>query len=420
MSVSLENKGSEKYIRYTKNNQLQSYTGDVSVLSGDIDHARQLISAFAVVVEKSKPVYPTYSSTQQASDFIKGKVADISIDAKTISQKIDFGDGGSKATLIIGESDSKGKVTKHQYDFYMSDVDKSGINLKVSGKKVMVIVATANKVKLVKYVKDDVPQSYQGDVEILSPDIETARTMVDAFTYAAKTSKSARPKWNSVTEVVNFLTAAIKGEALGTDKYELSFEADLTEPWEAIYHQKRIDAKGAETAGAFLFYPFILDTNNIKVESSGKYLAVTAPVKEKKSFVKKLKGELSQGFTSELEIMAFDAKQAKEIALALKYFAGNYKPKPKDWNDKAKAMNFVKETVGNFSNDNKEVKQKLELVNNDPCKLTLTVTTTDDKGKTLEEIYEFSLSDMNKLMVDYKISSNNVYVTMVSRTKRNS
>jgi HSP20 family molecular chaperone IbpA len=417
LSVSIENRGSEKYIRYTKNNQLQSYAGDVSVLSGDIDHARQLIAAFTAAVEKTKPVYPSYSSAQQASDFVKGKVADISIDAKTITQKIEFGDGGSKATLVVGESDSKGKVTKHQYEFYLSDVDKSGINFKVSGKKVMVMVSTANKVKLVKCVKDDVPQSYQGDVEILSPDIETARTMVDAFAYAAKTSKAGRPKWNSVTEVVNFLTAAIKGEALGTDKYELSFEADLTEPWEAIYHYKRIDAKGAETEGAFLFYPFMLDTNNIKVESSGKYLAVTAPVKEKKSFVKKLKGELSQGFTSELEIMAFDAKQAKEIALALRYFAGNYTPKAKDWSDKAKAMNFVKETVGNFSNASKEVKQKLELVNNDPCKVTLTINTTDDKGKTLEEIYEFSLSDMNKLMVDYKISSNNVYVTMVCKNK---
>jgi hypothetical protein len=418
LSVVLQTKGSDNYIKYTKNNQPQSYNNDVSVLSGDIDHARQLISAFTVAVEMSKPVYPTYSSVQQAADFIKSKVADITVDSKTFTQSIDYGAGGGvKTTLIVGEPDSKGKVVKNQYEFYLPDVERGSINFKVSGKKVLVVFVTVNKVKLIKYTKDEIAQNYQGDIEILCPDIETARGLVDAFTYAVKSAGFSRLKWSSVTEVVNFLTGAVKGEALGADKYELSIEADLTEPWEAIYHQKKTDAKGVTTEGAFLFYPFMLDTNSIKVEASGKYLTVTAGVKEKKSFVKKLKGEVSQGFTSELEIMAFDAKQARDIAQALKYFAGNYIPKPKDWSDKAKAMAFVKETVGNFSNANKEVKQKLELVNNEPCKVNLTITTTDDKGKTLEEIYEFSLSDMNKLMVDYKISSNNVFVTMTCKNK---
>jgi hypothetical protein len=115
--------------------------------------------------------------------------------------------------------------------------------------------------------------------------------------------------------------------------------------------------------------------------------------------------------------MTIDAKQAKDIVEALKYIANNGKPKDKTYSDKQGAINFVISQVGDFKGAGKEVKQKLEMVNNEPCKLNLTVTTADDKGKTTEEIYEFSLSDLNKLMVDFKVNGKNISVVLVTKGK---
>lgn len=418
LSVQIETKGGNKWVRYTKNNALQNYTSDLSVLSDDIDHARQLILAFTAATEKSKPAFTAYTSTQQATDYIKNNVSDQTIDTKTMAQRIEFNTtAGTKTTLVVNESDGKGKSVNNQYDFYLVDIDKNTVNFKVSGKKVLLVLGTTNKVKLVKYQKDNVPQSFQYDLEIVCPDIEIARGMIDAFNFAVKNSEVPPAKWGSVTEVVNSLQAAVYGETVGTDKYDLKLEADLTEPFQTVYAEKHTDVKGITTEGSFVFYPFMLDPNAIKIEAEGKYLKVSALVKNKKAFIKKMKGEIAQGFDTELEILAFDAKQARDIVEALKYFAANFSPKEKDWSDKAKAMNFVKETVGNFSNANKEVKQTLDLVGSDPCKVNLTITTADDKGKTTEEIFEFSLADMNKLMVEYKVKSNNVYVVLVCKNK---
>ena len=55
-----------------------------------------------------------------------------------------------------------------------------------------------------------------------------------------------------------------------------------------------------------------------------------------------------------------------------------------------------------MKSEGKEVKQKIELINNDPCRISLTISSTDDKGKTTDEIYEFALSDMNKLTGRFK------------------
>ena len=68
-------------------------------------------------------------------------------------------------------------------------------------------------------------------------------------------------------------------------------------------------------------------------------------------------------------------------------------------------------------NDGKNAKQKISLTNNDPCKISFAVTTADDKGKTTDEIYEFSLSDINKIMVDYKVSGKTILVTLECKNK---
>ena len=125
-------------------------------------------------------------------------------------------------------------------------------------------------------------------------------------------------------------------------------------------------------------------------------------VNSKKSFVKVFKEGKQQAFDDVIEIMAFDARQAQDIAEAIKYLAGNGKPKDKVWSDKQSVMKFITENVGDMKSEGKEVKQKIELTNNDPCRISLTVSSIDDKGKTTDEIYEFALTDMNKLHGRFK------------------
>ena len=165
------------------------------------------------------------------------------------------------------------------------------------------------------------------------------------------------------------------------------------------------------------FYPYMLDPGTVKIGSSGKYLNVGASVNTKKSFVKVFKEGKQQAFGDGIEIMAFDARQAQDIAEAIKYLASNGKPKDKVWSDKQSAIKFIMENVGDLKSEGKDVKQKIELTNNDPCKISLTVSSIDDKGKTTDAIYEFALPDMNKLIVDLKVSGKNVEVTLSCKNK---
>src|SRR5664280_1262204 len=69
LSVSLETKGNDHYIKYTKNNEQQSYVNAFEIVAEDIDQARDIIAALSTAIEKSKSVMPDFSSLQKSLDF---------------------------------------------------------------------------------------------------------------------------------------------------------------------------------------------------------------------------------------------------------------------------------------------------------------------------------------------------------------
>jgi hypothetical protein len=418
LSVSVETKGNEHYIKYTKNNEQQSFDNEFEIIAEDIDQARNIIAAFSTAIEKSKSVIPDFGSLQKSLDFITKNTTELTLEKKTLSQKINFTPGnGTKSIFTYAEPDSKGKSIEERYEFYLSDIDANSLNFKVSGKKITIVSISKNKTKFIKYYKDNALQDFQNEVDILTTDIETSREMVEAFKAAIKSSETQPATWKNIGDAITYLTSTIKGETIGTDIFKLDFSSVSTEPLNVKYVQGKTDAKGISGEQSFEFYPYMLDPGTVKIGSSGKYLNVEASVNNKKAFVKVFKEGKQQAFDDGIEIMAFDAKQAQDIAEAIKYLAGNGKPKDKAWADKQSAMKFITENVGDLKSEGTEVKQKIDFTNNDPCKISLTVSITDDKGKTTDEIYEFALSDMNKLMVDFKVSGKNVEVTLSCKNK---
>jgi len=418
LSVSVETKGNDHYIKYTKNNEQQSFRNDFEIIAEDIDQARNIIAAFSTANEKGKSVIPDFGSLQRSLDFITKNITELTLEKKTVSQKINFIQGNTtKGIFIYSESDSKGKLVENRYEFYLNDLDANSLNFKVNGEKIIIVSTSKNKTKFIKYYKDNVLQDYQNEINILTTDIETSREMVEAFKSAIKNSEIQPAAWKNISEAITFLTNTITGETIGPDMYKLNFSSLSTDPLNVKYVQGKTDAKGILVEQSVEFYPYMLDPGTVKIGSAGKYLNVEASVNGKKSFVKVFKEGKQQAFDDGIEIMAFDAKQALDIAEAIKYLASTGKPKDKVWGDKQSVIKFITENVGDLKSEGKELKQKIDLTNNDLCRISFTRSSIDDKGKTTDEIFEFTLTDMNKQMVDFKVSGKRVEVSLTCKNK---
>ncbi len=418
LSVSVETNGNKPYIKYTKNNEQQSYGNDFEIVTDDVDQARNIIAAFSTAIDKSKMVIPDFGTLQKSLDFITKNTSDLTLEKKTLKQAINFTPGnGTKSSFTYAEPDSKGKLIEERYEFYLNDLDTGNLNFKVSGKKISIVCLSKNKTKFIKYYKDNALQDFQNEIGILTSDIETSREMVEAFKSAIRGSVTKPATWKNSGEAIDYLSKSLTGETIGPDIYKLNFSPISDEPLNVRYVQGKTDSKGVMAEGSFEFYPYMLDPGTVKIGSGGKYLTIEVSVNGKKLFVKTFKDGRQQAFDDKIELLAFDSRQAQEIAEAIKYIAGNGKPKDKVWSDKQSVIKFITENVGDIKGEGKELKQKIGLVNNDPCRISYTVSSTDDKGKTIDEIYEFTLTDMNKALVDLKVSGKKIEVTIPCKNK---
>ena len=359
LSVSVETKGNERYIKYSKNNEQQSFVNNFEIVAEDIDQARNIISAFSSAIEKSKPILPDFGSLQKSLDFISKNTVDLTLDKKTLSQKIVFTPGnGTKSIFTYAEPDSKGKSVEG-YEFYLGDIDAGSLSFKVNGKKIEIVCISKNKTKFIKYYKDNILQDFQNEVDILTSDIESSREMTEAFKSAIKSSETQPASWKNIDAAISYLTKTIVGETIGTDIYKLSLSSISPDPLDVKYAEDKTDAKGVMVEQSFEFYPYMLNPATVKIGSSGKFLNIEASVNSKKQFIKVFKDGKQQAFDDGIEIMAFDARQAQDIAEAIKYLAGNSKPKDKVWSDKQSAIQFIMGNVGDLKTEGKEVKQKI-------------------------------------------------------------
>ncbi len=418
LSVYLEIKGNEPYIKYTRNGEEQNYEKNLEIYAEDSEQAHNIIDALAAAAEKSRAVMPDFGSLQKSLDFIAKHTADITLEKKTLNQKISFVPGdGTKTVFTSIEPDSKGKPVEERYEFYLSDIDTAGPAFKVSGRKIILIPSTRSKAKFIKYYKDNELQDFQNEIQILMEGIDETHEMNGAFKSAIKQSAVQLPVWKNTDEAIKYINGSVKGETLGSDVYKLTFSALSADPLNVSYKQEKTDSKGSATEQSFEFYPYMLDPGTVKVNSSGKYLNIEAFAGGKEPFIKVYKDGRQQAYDNDISIMAFDSRQAQTIAEALKYIAANSKPKAKVWADRQSAMKFIADNVVELKNDEQDMKQKVEAADSDPCKITYTVSSSDSKGKTTEEIYEFNLPDMNGQAVDLKVRGKDVNIVLACKTK---
>lgn len=418
LTVSIGTKGSEKYICHTKNGELQNYCSDFEIMTNDIEQAQGIITAFTSAISLAKAISPEINSLDEALSFIRSGTVDGTFENKKIKQSFEFTGGkGTKTDFISIESDGQGKTTERHFEFYMEDIEPGSIVMKISGKKVMLQWNIRNKMKFVKESKDKVLQGFQNDFEMMSLTIESARGLIEAFKSAAKLSATKPENWESPDDALQFISGQICSMSVGTDNYTQSIVAGNSPLYYTKYIKTKTDSKGTSIEERLEFYPYLLDPASFTISSSGKWLTVKGQVMNKKSYIKVYKNDQQQNFDSEFELMANDSKQAKDIMEALKYIASNAKSVGHDFTDKDMAMTYVIENVGELKVSDKGLKQKITLTDNDPCKVVFTRNSTDASNKSTEEIFELSLSDMNKLIVELKVTSKNVEVILTCKNR---
>ena len=403
MKVKLAIKGNQNFIKVTKNNEPQSYDKDIEIVFDDLDKARNTINALNSAIANTKPVLPTFKSKKEALEKIGIWISKSNAGTNQYVQSFAFDAANpDKLTIILNITEAKGKAEESKFEFYTFDADANLVGVSASGKDAQITLKIKGKVKYIQVFKNNIQQSYDDQIVLHTPDIESARQAAEAFRYIVNNSEYKSQTFKSVSEALNLLKNGISNVTSGATQINQTFEYSSGEPYLLTLKTVKTDSKGASTEESFSFYPYILDSKSSKVFISGKTISLVVKGKDKTKLIRSSKNGEIQNYVGEVEIQFSDILKARDAFSSISNIIDKSAPKAKTWSTKTTAAAFATSGIKDLSIGKTQIKQKMEIVGSDACKFNYNFITVDEKGVSKEEIFEFSMIDINKkkLIID--------------------
>jgi hypothetical protein len=179
--IELSTKAGNKFIKYTSNDVLKSYTSKFKIFFSKVEDAIVAQNVLVKMIE--------LSATDKENKFVKGSkasmaqklqeiVGEVAVGDKTFQQELNIKEDGKvlefKNTIVTKKS-SKEKL----YEVNTADLKDKSVKIKTTGKNVTVIVKTVHLEKIIKYYENGTSKSYQNTITIQASDIENARQIAN-------------------------------------------------------------------------------------------------------------------------------------------------------------------------------------------------------------------------------------------------
>jgi hypothetical protein len=284
--VSFETEKRKRYIRYTKEGELQNFESSIEVGVDEVDLARDLSTVLSALIEEANQKLPeqllTFEGLVAAQDFLMEKQWKTTIGEDTYSQTFK---GDCFTTLTVDESSAKGENKVQEYTFEFAHINPDDLDIEVSGQSIYLKLQVNDRQRWIGHTENGEQQNYENSVEFIAPDIETARQLQKAFE-ATIAGCSDLLKESTESFVPEQAAAWLAGQTknVKTRNYDVQqeLELDAEDPCKATFTLTQSTDKRSEQS-VFEFNWMDLDKEKTEINVSGTevYLEFTTKNREK-------------------------------------------------------------------------------------------------------------------------------------------
>ncbi len=359
---------------------------------------------------------PTGAAAQGNILWLQDFTGDMVIGNDTYRYEFATVDGNDcKVEFRESVTDKKGSVESRSWIFYLSDIDPEGINFRTRGKYVETTLETRNSQKFITCYEDGALDEYTDEVSLRMTEVDVTRKLIDLLKSHIGSCTETETSWDDREAAFGWLTENI-GKAMDDDvQWEQQFSRG-DKPYLAKLSSRSVDAKGNEEAFEYQFDLSDINPASVKLEVSGKSLAVAVPVRDGKDYIE-VNGPDGREYTDELMIYADDIEMARQTVNAMYYVTAGTVPERQTWDSYLGALGFVQENLGEVRSGDELFQPVLEYTDNPAGIVNLTITGTEDDGETEETGYSFYLADMSPQPV-LEVSRNMITIEMETRDDR--
>ena len=410
VEVNIFMKSKQKMVIFSKDGQFNSYVSKLKVFANDADSGKMLEKLFKQAAKQAKE-FPSSCPADAATGYqwLSDNVTDFTVgeDVKEQSLKID-------GPMLDYHLVTKGKKDKaERWNFNLADLNKRSVQLKIKSKAFFVEAKTKRNLKYIFYQKEESKPSYTNKIKFYTASFEQAKCLLNVLKSVIEDSekkvKANIPQYATAQQALDALakaTGVVEGE-----KYKMIQE--LKPSCATTLTQNETKGSSSAKDKSFKFNFLDLKPKRTEIGIKGNLVVLKLSTGKSKLIQAYKDGELGS-YTNKLTLVAPDIESAKLMKVATIAAIEQCATE-----EGFKAFGTAKENLDWLAKLLKKQvvldhEQRLEAGEGD-CKWKF-VSIKSGK-KQLEEMYEFSLEDLDAKKVKWVISGKKLSIQINTKYK---
>ncbi len=413
LEIKLKTIGDKKLIKHTQNGKRLPYVSGVTILTADIDLARNLIIAFQTAISKFEKPKKEFSSIANTLAFVDSKVMDIKEKNEAIQQNLKSDTSGLfKSVYTKITTSSKGNTKEENYTFFWEHIDPNFIEIDISGKNLYLVLKSKGNKKYISHIKDGKKQALTNEVKIEFTNLATAREIINALKYSIPLSKAEIPEFSYRMQAINWLKENI-GKISENEEDQL-FEIVNSK---FILNVSPSGSKGKIKQMSYEFYPFTLGEDLAQIEIKSKKIILKLGVNHKNKYVKYIENGALKSYSSEVPILCRDIIEAEIMKAAFIYII-QQTPELGEFSSTAQALAYLKSNIGKVEIPGITFNQSISNKSNDKDILLFSFDEVSAKGKAESRLYEFNPGYLSPEQIKLNVKGKELFIEVFTREKQ--
>ena len=396
-----------------------SYQPNLIMYGLNADNGRDLENAIeeaipdAEILEKERL---SLSSFEEHLKWLKDNVGNVNLPKEEVGQEINT--QPERPDFIVLEQTLGSK--KKRFEFNLSVLNPNSVNYKISGEEFLIEVGTKKGVAGIKHFENDELQGYTDQVLFYANSLANGKSLHRVLKGVVPLAESkfdeTEPDFSKISLALDYINS--KTGHVESDGMTTAQNLVLKDHMATLITKENEGDKNEEHE--YIFNLTDINKNGISIKEKRTRLFLVLNTNKGKAFIgHRMNGEI-ENFEKELLIYFDSYEDALRGKIALQAIMDNFEnSESKNENlsaiDLNGALSLLKKEVNQITGTDHQIEQHIELLESEESSFKFTKIESDSK-KSTEVVYEFSIKDLNKQLLDVEVSGKRAWAEIGTKS----
>ena len=396
-----------------------SYQPNLIMYGLNADNGRDLENAIeeaipdAEILEKERL---SLSSFEEHLKWLKDNVGNVNLPKEEVGQEINT--QPERPDFIVLEQTLGSK--KKRFEFNLSVLNPNSVNYKISGEEFLIEVGTKKGVAGIKHFENDELQGYTDQVLFYANSLANGKSLHRVLKGVVPLAESkfdeTEPDFSKISLALDYINS--KTGHVESDGMTTAQNLVLKDHMATLITKENEGDKNEEHE--YIFNLTDINKNGISIKEKRTRLFLVLNTNKGKAFIgHRMNGEI-ENFEKELLIYFDSYEDALRGKIALQAIMDNFEDsESKNENlsaiDLNGALSLLKKEVNQITGTDHQIEQHIELLESEESSFKFTKIESDSK-KSTEVVYEFSIKDLNKQLLEVEVSGKRAWAEIGTKS----